>query len=96
MLCFRCLCHVLVNIYSTKIIYLALSICVFFTVICTLPLDVLLLVNSIKFDLFKFNDNMLVLNQSLTLFNSLLIFLCSSFKSYVEHIMLVSSANNGR
>ena len=49
--------------------------------------------NNIKFVLFKFNDNSLMLDQSLTLFNSLLTSVHSSSKTYLEHIMVASSAN---
>ena len=65
---------------------------IFSIVIGTYPLD-LLLANYIKIFIFKFNDNWLILNQSLTLFNMLITSVYSSSKSYLEHIMVVSSAN---
>ena len=84
-------CQVLVNVYSKKCSYVD-STCIFLILMGTFPLD-WVLVNTMKFVLFKFNDNLLILNQSLTLFNSLLTSVHSSFKLYFEHIMVLSCAN---
>ena len=85
-------CQVLVNIYSKKFSYINyFYMCIFNSnrYIYTR----LMLANTIKFVLFKFNDNLPMLNQSLTLLHSLLTSIHSSFKSYLEHIMVASSAN---
>ena len=64
----------------------------FLIVIGTFTLD-LMLANNIIFVLFKFNDNFQMFIQSSTFCSSLLTSVHCSFKSYLEHIMLVSSAN---
>ena len=75
-------CKVLVNIYfPNNLLTCTLSMRIYFIVIGTFPQDLLLL-NKIKFVLFNLNDNLLILSQSLALFNSLLSSEHCSFKSY--------------
>ena len=74
------------TLYTYNSIYIN-SICAFLIVIGTLKLD-LLLVNNMKCVLFKFNDNLLILNQSFAFLNSLHTSIFSSFKSYLEYIYI--------